>query len=258
VRIATWNVNSLKARMPRVMEWLDAARPDVLCMQETKLADDQVPVLDFESKGYTIVHHGEGRWNGVAIASSCGITGDAVGFGGLDDPYVGDARLVAATCRDVRVVSVYVPNGREVGSEFYERKLLWLRTLRDWLEANHSPDEPLVVCGDFNVAPDDRDVYDPKAFVGSTHVSPEERAALQDILDWGLTDAFREIYDAGGLYTWWDYRAGNFHKGKGLRIDLALVTKPLVERVTYALVDRNARKGEKPSDHAPLFIDLAE
>ena len=256
MRIATWNVNSLKARVPRVVEWLGQAQPDVLCMQETKLADDQVPALEFEAAGYTLLHHGEGRWNGVGIASKCGVEEGAGGFGDLEDPYAGDARLVAATCRDVRVVSVYVPNGRALRTEFYERKLAWLATLHDWLETHHSPDERLVVCGDFNVAPADRDVWNPKALVGSTHVSEPERLALQRLLDWGLVDAFRLLYDDDRLFTWWDYRAGNFHKHIGMRIDLVLVTRPMAERVRYALIDRNARKGEKPSDHAPVLVDF--
>lgn len=257
MRIATWNVNSLKARLPRVLEWLEYAQPDVLCMQETKLADDAVPVMDFEAIGYTVLHHGEGRWNGVAIASRVGVTEDRSGFGELVDPYEGEARLVAGTCGGVRVASVYVPNGRALGTDTYERKLEWLDRLLEWLDASHSPDEPLVVCGDFNVAPEDRDVYDPRAFEGATHVSDAERKRYQALLDWGFTDAFRQLYDDDRLYTWWDYRAGNFHKHKGLRIDHVLVTAPLRDRVTWALVDRNARKGEKPSDHAPLLVDLA-
>lgn len=258
MRIATWNVNSLKARLPRVLEWLEMAQPDVLCMQETKLADDQVPALDFEALGYTVLHHGEGRWNGVAIASRCGIDGHASGFGDIEDPYVGDARLVAATCDGVRIVCVYVPNGRAVGTDTYERKLAWLDRLREWLETHHSPDQPLVVGGDFNVAPEDRDVYDPAAFEGATHVSEAERKRFEALKEWGLVDAFREIYDSDRLYTWWDYRAGHFHKHLGMRIDHILVTEPVRARLRYALVDRNARKGEKPSDHAPLFVDLAD
>ena len=256
MRIATWNVNSLKARIDRVLGWLEYAGPDVLCMQETKLADEQVPDLDFQALGYTVLHHGEGRWNGVAIASRCGLEEDRRGFGDLIDPYEGEARLVAGTCGGVRIASVYVPNGRAVGTDTYERKLQWLDCLREYLEKEHSPDEPLVVCGDFNVAPEDRDVYNPAAFEGHTHVSEPERERFEALKAWGLSDAFRQLYDEDRLYTWWDYRAGNFHKHLGMRIDHILVTEPVRRRVRYGLIDRNARKGQKPSDHAPLFIDL--
>ena len=258
MRIATWNVNSLKARLPRVLDWLEYAQPDVLCMQETKFADNQVPLLDFRERGYDLLHHGEGRWNGVAIASKCGIAEDRTGFGDLIDPYEGEARLVAGTCGGIRVVSVYVPNGRALATDTYERKLEWLDRLREWLEASHTRDEPLVVCGDFNVAPEDRDVYNPKAFQNSTHVSDPERKRFEALKEWGLVDAFRELYDDAGLYTWWDYRAGNFHKHLGMRIDHILVTESVRQRVRYGLIDRFARKGDKPSDHAPLFVDLGD
>lgn len=257
MRIATWNVNSLKARLPRVEEWLGYAQPDVLCLQETKLSDDAFPQLSFASLGYESVHHGQGRWNGVAILSRVGIDDVSSGFGDVDDPYVGDARLLAATCGGVRVVSVYVPNGREVGSEFYERKLTWLGCLREWLAVTADPSQDLAVLGDFNVAPEDRDVWDPKAFVGATHVTEAERARLAELREWGLADAFRAIYDDERLFTYWDYRAGDFHQGRGMRIDLVYMTQPLVARATFALVDRNARKGKAPSDHAPVLVDVA-
>jgi exodeoxyribonuclease III len=257
MRIATWNVNSLKARLPRVEAWLQDAQPDVLCLQETKLADDAFPQLTFEALGYQSVHHGEGRWNGVAILSKLGLEDVVSGFGELTDPYAGDARLLAATCGGVRIISVYVPNGREVGTEFYERKLAWLGTLRDWLDATASPGDDLALMGDFNVAPEDRDVWSPKAFKTSTHVTPPEREAVARLREWGLVDAFREIYgDQDRLFTYWDYRRGDFHQHKGMRIDLVLVTKPVAERLRWALVDRNARKGQLPSDHAPLIFDL--
>jgi exodeoxyribonuclease-3 len=259
VRIATWNVNSLKQRLPRVEEWLQYAKPDVLCLQETKLADSAFPQLTFSALGYESVHHGEGRWNGVAILSRAGIEDVSHGFGdGVDDPYIGDARLVAATCGGVRVVSVYVPNGREVGTEFYERKLTWLGCLRDWLAATAKPTDELAILGDFNVAPEDRDVWDPKALVGATHVTAPEREALARLRGWGLVDAFRQVWDQDRLFTYWDYRAGDFHQGRGMRIDLAYMTEPLAKRITFALVDRNARKGKSPSDHAPMLIDLAD
>ncbi|HEY7133883.1 MAG TPA: exodeoxyribonuclease III [Acidimicrobiia bacterium] len=259
MRIATWNVNSLKQRLPRVEEWLEYAKPDVLCLQETKLADSAFPQLTFSALGYESVHHGQGRWNGVAILSRAGIEDVSHGFGdGVEDPYVGDARLLAATCGGVRVVSVYVPNGREVGSEFYERKLTWLGCLRDWLATSAKPTDELAVLGDFNVAPEDRDVWDPKAFVGATHVTAPEREALTRLREWGLLDAFRQVWDEDWLFTYWDYRAGDFHQGRGMRIDLAYMTEPLAKRITFALVDRNARKGKSPSDHAPMLIDLAD
>lgn len=251
-------MNSLKARLPRVEEWLGYARPDVLCLQETKLADDGFPALAFAALGYESAHHGEGRWNGVAILSRVGLDDVTSGFGdGFDDPYVGDARLIAARCGGVRVVSVYVPNGREVGSEFYERKLVWLDRLAEWLAAHHSPDDRLALLGDFNVAPEDRDVWSVKAFEGSTHVTGPEREALARLRGWGLVDAFRRVRPEARLFSYWDYRRGDFHQHRGMRIDLVYVTEPLAEAVTFALVDRNARKGTAPSDHAPVVVDLA-
>ena len=261
MRIATWNVNSLKQRLPRVEEWLQYAQPDVLCLQETKVSDDTFPLLSFTALGYDAVHHGPGQWNGVAIVSKVGIERVTTGFegsGDMVDPYEGDARLLAATCGGVRFVNAYVPNGRAVGTEFYERKLAWLGCLHDWLAATNDPSDPLAVMGDFNVAPDDRDVWSTKAFEGDTHVTEPERAAVTRLREWGLVDAFRALYDGDRLFTYWDYRAGNFHKHQGMRIDLVLVTKVLADRLTWALVDRNARKGKGPSDHAPLVIDLAD
>jgi exodeoxyribonuclease III len=256
VRIATWNVNSLKARLPRVEGWLEECHPDVLCMQETKLADSAFPALTFSALGYESVHHGEGRWNGVAILSRVGVDAPASGFA-PDDEIMGDeARIVSATCGGVRVTSVYVPNGRSLADEQYQWKLQWLARLRAHLEAACSPSAPVVVCGDFNIAPEDRDVWDPKAVHGATHVSEPERAALADLEAWGLVDVFRRHYDDGGLYSWWDYRAGNFHKHLGMRIDLMLATPPLAERSQWALIDRNARKGQQPSDHAPLIVEF--
>jgi exodeoxyribonuclease III len=260
VRIATWNVNSLKARLPRVEEWVEYAQPDVLCIQETKLSDDTFPQLTFSALGYDSVHHGPGRWNGVATLSRVGIDDVSSGFGqDVLDPYEGDARLLATTCGGIRFVNVYVPNGREVGSEFYERKLQWLDCLYHWLDGCAKPTDPVVVLGDFNVAPEDRDVWSPKAFQQSTHVTPPEREAVARLREWGLYDAFRAVYpDTDGLFTYWDYRRGDFHEHRGMRIDLALATEPVRDRVRWALVDRNARKGKLPSDHAPLVIDLTD
>ncbi len=254
MRIATWNVNSLKARLPRVEEWLEYARPDVLCIQETKLADSAFPAMAFSALGYESAHHGDGRWNGVAVLSRVGLEDVAAGFGGPADSE--GPRLVAATCGGVRVHSVYVPNGRSVDSEHYVAKLAWLGELRGLLEATCSAGDPVAVCGDFNVAPEDRDVWDPAALVGETHVTEAERVALAALQGWGLVDAFRLRYQEDRLFTWWDYRAGNFHKGIGMRIDLVLVTEVLAQRCVGALIDRNARKGQQPSDHAPVLVDF--
>jgi exodeoxyribonuclease III len=256
MRIATWNVNSLKVRLPRVEEWLDYARPDVLCMQETKLADEQFPVMAFSALGYEVAFCGEGRWNGVAIASRVGICDVVAGFSPEVEEERVEARLLSATCGGVRLASLYVPNGRAVGSEHYEHKLEWLGRVRQWVETSFKPSDPLALCGDFNIAPEDRDVYDPAKFVGATHVSAPERDALRALLDWGLVDGLRLLYDDPRLYTWWDYRAGDFHQGRGMRIDLVLLSEPLAKQVTWGLVDRNARKGKLPSDHAPLLLDL--
>jgi exodeoxyribonuclease-3 len=257
MRIATWNVNSLNVRLPRVEEWIGYAHPDVLCLQETKLADTAFPGFAFEALGYHSVHHGSGRWNGVAILSRVPVTDVVYGFcEGLEADR--DARLVSATCGDVRVSSVYVPNGRSLGSEHYAYKLSWLGRLRNHLEVTADPGAPVVVCGDFNVAPEDRDVWDPARFVGSTHVSEAERAALAHLEAWGLQDAFRLRYQEDRLYTYWDYRAGDFHQHRGMRIDLVLVTQSMAEKVSYALVDRFARKGKLPSDHAPLLVDFED
>ncbi|MDQ3757880.1 MAG: exodeoxyribonuclease III [Actinomycetota bacterium] len=255
MRIATWNVNSLKARLPRVEEWLDYAQPDVLCMQETKLSDAAFPTMAFTARGYEVAHHGSGQWNGVAILSRVGIDDVVDGFcQGVEADQ--DTRLVTATCGGVRVVSVYVPNGRSLGDPHYEYKLSWLSRLREHLDATADPDGLVAVCGDFNVAPEDRDVWSPSRFKGCTHVSAPERDAVKRLEDWGLQDAFRHCYpDDDRLYTYWDYRAGDFHQHRGMRIDLILASKPLVDRVQYALIDRFARKGKLPSDHAPLFVD---
>jgi exodeoxyribonuclease-3 len=258
MRIATWNVNSLNARLPRVEEWLVLARPDVLCMQETKLADTAFPSMAFHALGYESVHHGEGRWNGVAILSRVGLEDPSPGFSGHDVVPGDEARIVSATCGGVRVASVYVPNGRSLDNEQYQIKLDWLARLRAHLDTGCDPSADVVLCGDFNIAPEDRDVYDPEQFTETTHTSPAEREALAELKAWGLVDVFRRHYDDPGLFSWWDYRAGNFHKHLGMRIDLMLATKSMAERSTFALIDRNARKGKMPSDHAPLLVDFDE
>ena len=257
MRIATWNVNSLNARLPRVEEWLAHARPDVLCMQETKLSDDAFPAMTFAALGYDAVHHGEGRWNGVAILSRVGIDDVVDGFSDGGDPD-SEARLLAATCGGVRVVTLYAPNGRQVGHEQYFRKLEWFARLRGHLSAIAEPASDVLVCGDFNIAPDDRDVWDATACHGGTHVSDPERSALADVESWGLVDVVRSRYEEDGLFSWWDYQAGAFHKHWGMRIDLLLASRSLADRLSWVLIDRNARKGQKPSDHAPLVAEFAD
>jgi exodeoxyribonuclease-3 len=269
VRIATWNVNSLKARLDKVTWWLGRARPDVLLLQETKLADAEAPVDVFRGAGYELCHHGEGRWNGVAIASRCGIEGVVTNFGEAlgrpatedagDDEPLAEARMVSAVCGGLRIVSLYAPNGRVVGSPFYEAKLAWFERLARWLAEAARPADALVLGGDLNVAPTDADVWDPRACHGGTHVSTREREAFARILSWGLADAYRLHHPEPGRYTWWDYRAGMFHKNFGMRIDHLLVTAPVQARTVWSEIDREARKGKPvPSDHAPLVIDVDE
>jgi exodeoxyribonuclease-3 len=267
MRIATWNVNSLKARLEKVTWWLERAKPDVLLMQETKLADLDVPAAAFESAGYAIAHHGEGRWNGVAIASRVGIDNVITNFGeplrpattadvGDDEP-LAEARMISAVCGSIRVVCVYAPNGRVVGSPFYQAKLVWFDRLARWLSETIRVDAPAVLGGDLNVAPADADVWDPRACHGGTHVSEPERKAFARLCDLGLVDAYRLQHPEPGRYTWWDYRAGNFHKNFGMRIDHLLVTATLKPRLVWSEIDREARKGKPmPSDHAPLVIDI--
>jgi exodeoxyribonuclease III len=267
MRIATWNVNSLKARREKVEWWLARAEPDVLLMQETKLHDDNAPREEFARLGYELAHFGEGRWNGVAVASRVGLSDVTANFGlplepastsdvGDDEP-LSEARMISAVCGGVRVVSLYAPNGRVLDSTFYLAKLVWFERLLAWLRDKRDPGEPLVLGGDFNVAPENVDVWDPVACHGGTHVSPKERAAFAALCDWGLVDAYRRLHQEPDRYTWWDYRAGNFHKNFGMRIDHLLVTSVVAPRVVWAEIDREARKGKPiPSDHAPLVIDL--
>lgn len=267
MRIATWNVNSLKARLEKVLWWLERTKPDLLLMQETKLADEDAPVNPFQQAGYDLVHHGEGRWNGVAIASRCGLDNVVTNFGeplrpartaetGDDEP-LAEARMIAAECAGIRVVCIYAPNGREVASPFYRAKLAWFDKLSRWVDQAIPPETAAIIGGDFNVAPADIDVWDPTACLGGTHVSEPERQALVRLSNAGFLDAYRLHHPEPGRYTWWDYRAGNFHKNIGMRIDHLLVTEPLKDRVVWAEIDREARKGKPlPSDHAPVVIDL--
>ncbi|MGH8980864.1 MAG: exodeoxyribonuclease III [Acidimicrobiales bacterium] len=258
MRVATWNVNSLGARLPLVLEWIEANAPDVVCMQETKLADDAFPAAEFTALGYESAHFGDGRWNGVAVVSRVGLDAPVRGLGSDVDQH--GCRLIAATCGGVRVHSVYVPNGRSLDSEHYTYKLDWLARLRTYLDEYCDPTSPVAVCGDFNIAPTDTDVWDPRELVGMTHVSEPERAALAQILDWGLEDVFRRFHPEGHVFSWWDYRAGNFHKGIGMRIDLVLLSAPAAAKCSGTEIDRQARKksprGNKPSDHTVVVVDI--
>jgi exodeoxyribonuclease III len=256
MRIATWNVNSVKQRVPRLLPWLDERQPDVVCLQETKLSDDAFTDLlgkDLESRGYDVALHGEPRWNGVAILSRLGLDDVVPGLDGAPGFPGPEARAIAATCGGIRVQSVYVPNGREPGSDHYQYKLEWLVALE---RAVRKAPASAVVCGDMNIAPTDADVFDPAAYVGQTHVTEPERAALASVESAGLHDVVRERWPDRRVFTYWDYRAGMFHQDLGMRIDLVLATSAVASRVRAAWVDRQARKGTLPSDHAPVVIDL--
>jgi exodeoxyribonuclease-3 len=257
VRLATWNVNSVMARLPRLLEWLAATRPDVVCLQETKVADAAFPGAEVAELGYAAAAHGDGRWNGVAILSRVGLEEVTEGFAGEPGYPEVEARAVSATCAGIRVWSVYIPNGRTLDNPHYTYKLAWLEALREALQAETGAGRrELAVCGDFNVAPGDDDVWDPAEFVGSTHVSAAERAAIAALLELGLVDT-RARALKGRPFTYWDYRAGMFHKGLGMRIDLVLLSRSLAARVSDAYIDREARKGTAPSDHAPVVVELA-
>ena len=258
MRIATWNVNSVKQRLPRLLPWLDQRKPDVVCLQETKLADDAFDELlsdELSGRGYAFAAHGEAAWNGVAILSRVGLDDVVNGIAGAPGFPNPEARAVSATCDGVRVVSVYVPNGRTPGSDHYQYKLAWLAALRD---AVADGPKDVIVCGDMNIAPTDEDVFDPEAYVGQTHVTPPERAALADLEAVGLHDVVRDHWPDKRVFTYWDYRAGMFHQDLGMRIDLVLAGGTVPRRVKAAWVDRQARKGSGPSDHAPVIVDLDE
>jgi exodeoxyribonuclease-3 len=256
MRVVTWNVNSVKQRVPRLFPWLDEREPDVVCLQETKLTDEAFRDLLGDAlgeRGYEIAVRGEASWNGVAILSRVGLEEVVTEFDdwpGFPNP---EARAVAATCGGVRVWSVYVPNGREPNSEHYEYKLKWLASLRDAVAAG--PDA-VMVCGDMNIAPTDADVFDPAAYEGHTHVTPPEREALAELEAVGLNDVVRDRWPEERVFSYWDYRAGMFHKDLGMRIDLILAGDPVAKRVKAAWIDRKARKGKGPSDHAPVIVDL--
>ncbi len=256
MRVATWNVNSVKQRVERLLPWLDQRRPDVVCLQETKLGDAAFAKLlgtPLADRGYEFAAHGEAQWNGVAILSRVGLADVAPGLeNGPGFPHQ-EARAVAATCGGVRVHSVYVPNGRVPDSDHYKYKLTWLDALRVVVAAGPADS---MVCGDMNIAPADADVFDPEAYIGQTHVTGPERAALASLQEAGLRDVVRDRWPTDRVFTYWDYRAGMFHQDLGMRIDLVLATEPVASRVAAAWVDREARKGSKPSDHAPVIVDL--
>jgi exodeoxyribonuclease III len=258
VRIATWNVNSLKQRMPRFLPWIDERRPDVVCLQETKLADDALAEVlgdELADRGYEIAAHGEATWNGVAILSRVGLEDVVKGIEGGPGFPNPEARAISATCGGIRVVSVYVPNGREPDSEHYHYKLAWLAALKEMVAAGP---EDVIVAGDMNIAPTDDDVFDPDAYIGQTHVTAPERDALAELQQLGLRDVVRDRWPGERVFSYWDYRAGMFHQDLGMRIDLILASGPVAGRVKAAWVDRQARKGTGPSDHAPVIVDLDE
>ena len=258
VRIASWNVNSVKQRMPRLLPWLDQRQPDVVCLQETKLADDAFTALlgtELADRGYELALHGEPAWNGVAILSRAGLEDVVTGVAGAPGFPHQEARAVAATCGGIRVISVYVPNGRVPESEHYQYKLAWLAALKQVIATGP---EATMVLGDMNIAPADDDVFDPDAYIGQTHVTAPERAALAELQSLGLHDVVRDRWPNERVFTYWDYRAGMFHQDLGMRIDLVLASGSVADRVKAAWVDRHARKGKGPSDHAPVIIDLDE
>lgn len=256
MRLATWNVNSVTARLPRLLDWLADRRPDVVCLQETKVPDGAFPVDDVRRLGYEVAHYGAGRWNGVAVLSRVGLAAVVRGFPGEPGFPGPEPRSVAATCGPLRVWTVYVPNGRTTDSPHYEYKLAWLAALRQALAHDLDGAAAVAVCGDFNVAPTDSDVWDPAAFVGSTHVTPAERAALAALRGLGLHDVVPRPGKGPNPFTYWDYRAGMFPKDMGMRIDLVYATAAVAGRLRDAYVDREARKGKGPSDHAPIIVDL--
>lgn len=262
LRVATWNVNSLRARLPRVLAFLERRQPDVLLLQETKVADGAFPVAALEAHGYRVAQHGLDSWNGVAIASRVGIDDVVTAFPGAPawgEPGVVEARAITATCGGLRVTSVYVPNGREIDHLHYHYKLAWLEALRDHLAAQLAadPDAPLVVGGDFNIAPTDADVWSVEFYAERTHTTPRERAAFAALLEIGLHDAVRPFTSAPGTFTYWDYQQLRFPKNRGMRIDFLLVAPALAPRVVDAVIDRDERKGTGASDHAPVLVDLA-
>jgi exodeoxyribonuclease-3 len=254
MKIATWNVNSIIARLPHVTRWLEAAQPDALCIQETKCADDKFPLLELKATGYECIFFGQQSYNGVAILSRSGAANVQRGF--PDDDTDSQRRVLAADIAGIRVVNCYIPNGQAVGSEKYQFKLNWLNRLREFLDQSYDTSSQVLICGDFNVAPEDRDVHDPRLWQNRVLCSEPERAALQHIKDWGFTDTFRMHTAEGGHYSWWDYRAGGFRRNLGLRIDHVWVSAPLAARSATTWIDREPRAWERPSDHAPVVAEF--
>ena len=261
MRMATWNVNSMRARADRVLAWLERSDVDVVALQETKCRDDQFPHLAFQSLGYEVAHHGLSQWNGVAIASRVGLDDVQLGFAGQPgwgDPVAAEARAIGATCGGVRLWSLYVPNGREVDDPHYLYKLDWLTRLREtaagWLADD--PTAQVALAGDWNVAPQDDDVWDMAVFADATHVSPPERAAFDAIVEAGYADVVRPHAPGPGTYTYWDYKQLSFPKKMGMRIDFMLASPALATRVTGAYIEREERKGKAPSDHVPVVVEL--
>ncbi len=247
--VATWNVNSIRIRLPRLLNWLERRKPSVVCLQEIKVPDDDFPSGPIEDLGYRCLVRGQKTYNGVAILTN--LPAEGVVRALSDDPADVDSRFLSADIGGVRIINIYAVNGQEVGSDKYAVKLEWYRRLRKHLEG-YDPNRDLLMCGDFNVAPEDRDVWDPEQWRGKILFSDAEKEALRNVTGWGLTDALRIHHPEGGLYTWWDYRAGAFHRGWGMRIDHVLVSPPLARRCVAVEIDRDERKGEKPSDHAPV------
>jgi exodeoxyribonuclease-3 len=254
LKIATWNVNSIAARLPVVLRWLEGAQPDVLCMQETKVVDDKFPVAEFASLGYQSESFGQAAYNGVAIVSKTNL--EDVRRGLPDDEEGAQSRLLAATAEGVRIVTVYVPNGQAVGADPYYFKLDWLKRLRSFLDQNYSTDEDVLICGDFNVAPEDRDVHSPLLWRGRILFSEPEKEALNYVKQWGFEDGFRMLNQEEGQFSWWDYRAGAFRRNQGLRIDHVWISNRLAGRLRSVIIDKEPRRWEKPSDHTPVVADF--
>lgn len=256
MRLATYNINSIRMREAQLLDWLKKADPDVVCLQETKVSDDDFPTDELMRLGYAVAMAGQPTYNGVAIVTRLPLKDVRVGL--LGDLPTAERRAISATVSGIRIVNVYVPNGKSVASPSFVEKLSWLERLRLTLDTSENSEEPLVLCGDFNICTDERDVYAPELYRGKLHFHPDEQRQLARVRDFGLTDAYRVHHEQGGAYTFWDYRAGAFPRNEGLRIDYVFVTQPLLPRLLKADIDVEPRHGEKPSDHAPVVIDLSD